>query len=185
MLLVSLLKIKTIKIGWCHSTFEGYYRTRGRSCYGLLRSCKKSLSSLDYFIVLTKKDQKVFEREFNRKTYCLYNPVGMVSTKITASPEKPIVFCGRLDKKTKGLDFLINIIEIIHSKASKREFVIIGDGPDAEWLKKRISEKNLDKCVRLVGKTDRVQNDYENGSVLIHTSRWEGFGVVLVEAMSF
>ncbi len=185
--LVSLLDCeKRVKrIGWNHSTFEGYFRNRGRNCFGLVNSCINAFQSLDFMLVLTSKDKAVFEAVFHKPAYCLQNPVRVAADLVTASSDMPIVFCGRMEREVKGLDYLLEIITRIHEKDQSRRFVLIGGGPDEKWLRDEIHSKRLDPWVEVTGKTNEVDKYYQNASLLIHTSRWEGFGLVILEAMAY
>ena len=61
----------------------------------------------------------------------------------------------------------------------------MGDGPDKKNLEENVEKRNLQDCIKFVGMSSDVAEYYKNASVFLHTSRYEGFGVVLVEAMAF
>ena len=61
---------------------------------------------------------------------------------------------------------------------------IIGDGPSHNWLKVEIEKAGLGEKVNLLGTTDNVYQFYSRASVMVQTSRWEGFGMTILEAMS-
>ena len=185
--LVSLLDCgkKVKRIGWSHSSFDGYYCVRGRNCYGLLKSCASAFKTIDLFLVLTAKDKADYEKAFHKPTFCLYNPVDVTVDSATASMEKPIIFCGRMEREVKGLDYLLEIIQKINAMDCSRSFVIIGGGPDEKWIRAEIQKRKLEKYVTVTGRTNETDKYYRNGALLIHTSRWEGFGLVLLEAMSY
>jgi len=65
------------------------------------------------------------------------------------------------------------------------DLVIAGDGPDEPEVRRLVEQDPvLRDRVHLVG----YQTDFEpwmrNAALLVHTSRWEGFGNVIIEAMS-
>ena len=66
----------------------------------------------------------------------------------------------------------------------KQKLVVVGDGNDREWFEKEIKKRRLEKNIELVGMQSDVSQYYRKSSVFIHTSRYEGFGVVIVEAMA-
>lgn len=62
---------------------------------------------------------------------------------------------------------------------------IVGDGEDKEKLEMLISQYKMDDSVRLIGARKDINSIYKEASFFALTSRWEGFGMVLTEAMSF
>ncbi len=61
-----------------------------------------------------------------------------------------IVYIGRVSKE-KCIDTLINAIEIVMSKNKKAKFLVIGDGPYKENLKKIVVEKKIEDRVVIAG----------------------------------
>jgi glycosyltransferase involved in cell wall biosynthesis len=64
--------------------------------------------------------------------------------------------------------------------------VILGDGPDFEATRERIHELRLGDCVELAGRVDHDQlmRRIATASCLLHPSEREGYGMVVVEAVS-
>ncbi|MEQ9443509.1 MAG: glycosyltransferase family 4 protein [Cyclobacteriaceae bacterium] len=60
---------------------------------------------------------------------------------------------------------------------------IYGDGPERVALEKLISE-NAPTNVRLMGKTNQISEVMSQYQLFFMPSRWEGFGIALVEAMA-
>ena len=59
---------------------------------------------------------------------------------------------------------------------------ILGSGPLEAETRRLVGELGLDDAVALPGRTD-IRDWLERADVFVHTSRWEGFGIVLLEAM--
>ena len=59
---------------------------------------------------------------------------------------------------------------------------ILGSGPLEAETRRLVAELGLDDAVTLPGRTD-IRDWLERADVFVHTSRWEGFGIVLLEAM--
>lgn len=95
--------------------------------------------------------------------------------------ENNITFVGRL-VKTKGLDLLINAIELINCEFKLN---IIGDGPEYDNLIKLCKEKKIEDKVNFYGNKDRefIVDMYSKSKMLILPSRKECFGLVITEAM--
>ena len=171
-------------IGWQHSTYSSYLEKRGASGYGLKRYVKRCYSQLDAIWVLTNSDKKEFYSNLGVKSQVLYNPVPKNDGTMTTYEEGRILFAGRLEREHKGLDYLIDVIVKVSAKVPNLSVDIIGDGPSHNWLKSEIERNGLDGVVHLVGITDNVYQFYCKASVMIQTSRWEGFGMTILEAMS-
>src|SRR5207248_739236 len=94
-----------------------------------------------------------------------------------------ILAVGRLTRQ-KGFDIAVRAFVSVHKVISCARLEIAGDGEDRALLGRLIEELGLADCVSLLGKRDDVPELMEKAHVLVHPARWEGFGLVLLEAMS-
>lgn len=62
---------------------------------------------------------------------------------------------------------------------------IVGEGELRTVLEEYILENDLSDCVTLVSITSRIDLEYANANLFLFTSKMEGFGMVLLEAMAF
>lgn len=88
---------------------------------------------------------------------------------------------GRLDNPSKGVDRLLRIWEKVEKTYPDWHLDIVGDGPDADMLKDSAQKLGLSRIA-----FHGFQNPepyYSRASVFCMTSTFEGFGLVLVEAM--
>lgn len=170
-------------IGWQHSTFDAYFERRGVQGYGLIGYAKKQYQLLDDVWVLTNKDKEKFDKMFGIDSKVLYNPVDNRSFQQNINPHTDIIFVGRLVIDHKGLDYLVRILRGIKNEIPDFSCRIIGDGRDKVWLINELKQAELQNNVEVVGSTDNVWQYYSDASVLIQTSRWEGFGMTILEAM--
>lgn len=92
-----------------------------------------------------------------------------------------VLFVGRLDNRAKQVDRLLHIWKIIEPQIPDWYLDIVGDGQDAEWLKNLATELQLSR-VRFEG-FQNPEPYYKRSSLFCLTSTFEGFGMVLVEAM--
>lgn len=91
---------------------------------------------------------------------------------------------GRLEQQ-KGIEYLINALEIINTKANIDYILfIIGDGTYKNRLNTLISTKNLCDNVIMTGYLNNVMDVLREVDLLIMPSLFEGLGMVLLEAMS-
>jgi len=97
--------------------------------------------------------------------------------------EPPVVLgVGRL-VKVKDFRTLIDAFERVRRKRVVR-LMILGEGPEKQELASRIRELGLDFDVEMPGFSLNPYSFMRYASVLVLSSRWEGFGNVLVEAMA-
>lgn len=171
-------------IGWQHATCYSYMKRRGKSGYGLKNYTRSCYAKLNEVLVLTHADKEDFDRELGINSVVLYNPIPKNENMKSDVKKKSILFSGRLDRDVKGLDYLVEIIKIVVEKKPDWKFTILGDGSGKEFLIKELENNNLTKNTAVVGNTDDVYHYYCNSSILLQTSRQEGFGMTIIEAMS-
>lgn len=91
-----------------------------------------------------------------------------------------LVACGRLTKQ-KGFEYLINAMTGIRYDVNLK---IFGIGEDEKKLKNLAIKCNLNN-VEFMGFESDPNLIYQDADVFLLTSLWEGFGNVIVEAMSY
>ncbi len=166
-------------ISWLHNNYNTYFNNYYSHFKDNLAS---ALSNAETVVALTQQDRQMYSRH-NMNTINIYNPLTMKKTAMTPLQSHEILFVARLVKNQKGLDYLIEIIKNIKDYGWKIR--IVGDGIDYNWLKSSIKENSLEDIVILHGEVEsNIEQIYANASIFISTSRWEGFGLVITEAMS-
>jgi len=86
--------------------------------------------------------------------------------------------------KTKGIDFLIETIDTFQSKFPPHTiFVVIGEGPEEQNLRKKIQALGLDDKIFLIGKKDNAAELLLAFDIFVLPSRKEGMPYTLLEAM--
>ena len=86
----------------------------------------------------------------------------------------------------KGLMDLILFVEKARLYNPEIELKIIGDGPLRADLEAQVMNRNLQKSIRFLGRVsrERLRSSYYEAGVFISASRYEGFGLSVVEAMA-
>lgn len=94
-------------------------------------------------------------------------------------------YVGRL-RYEKGFDILVDAFRMVSEKNPEVRLLVVGDGPDkVNIVDKYKNEKCWEKIVFVGGKTwEQAVKYYGLMDVLIVPSRFEGFGLVAIEAMS-
>lgn len=85
--------------------------------------------------------------------------------------------------KQKGLDVLLQAAQILKSRGIWFELQLIGAGPLDEWLKSEIERQNLMKQISVQPWADPCEL-WEGADLFVLSSRYEGWGRTVVEAMA-
>ena len=162
-------------IAWQKSSYENYittYTEKYRDEYLL------GMSLANAAVCLSPSDISGFST-LNHNTFCISNPLGLVGSEQHDPYANTFLYLGRNKIETKGLDLLI---EAFISLNSEWKLHIAVDQITPQLKQLCASEKIiLSTCD---SDADIIQY-YMSSSVYISSSRWEGFGVTMLEAMSF
>lgn len=94
-----------------------------------------------------------------------------------------IGFIGQLDER-KGLQTLLPAFLQVHSCLPACRLVLVGEGPLRGWIEAWRQQHGLTDAVLLTGFNDRIEEVMRDIDLLVLPSLWEGFGIVLIEAMA-
>ena len=97
--------------------------------------------------------------------------------------ENLIVFVGRLSYKDKRPERVLLIWEKIMNKLPNWHVEIWGDGDEYAYLQKQIKNKKLER-IELKGYISNPKEVYQRAAILMLTSTFEGWPLVLVESQS-
>jgi glycosyltransferase involved in cell wall biosynthesis len=176
-------KLNAAAIGWQHNSYDAYLNNKDRYYWKQDELFKEYVPRLNKYVVLTNDDKIKYKERLRIDCEVIYNPLSFECDKKSSCDKKNIIFVGRLMEQQKGLDFLIEAFNKIHKVKEDWILKIVGDGPDKENLINNIKKYNLESSVILVGKSDNVKAYYLDSSIFVSTSRWEGFGLAITEAM--
>lgn len=97
--------------------------------------------------------------------------------------QKEIIYVGRIDYNQKRVSRIIETWSLLENKYPDWSVKIIGDGKERKQLEEMCKSLKL-KRVSFEGFQSPIEY-YKKASILILTSEYEGFGLVIVEGMSF
>lgn len=97
--------------------------------------------------------------------------------------EKELLFVGRLDNYQKKVNRVIETWKLLENKHPDWRLTIVGDGPERQKVELLAKENGLHR-ISFEGFQSPLEY-YKRASLLILTSEFEGFPLVLAEAMSF
>jgi glycosyltransferase involved in cell wall biosynthesis len=146
-----------------------------------MKKITKNCEKLDALVLLTKDDSKNWEGV--TKTHIIPNPLPFAPISTSTCKNKQAIFVARMSEQ-KGYEFLINAWEIVFAKHPDWILNIYGDGEEKETIQRLIYQKGLNSVINLKGTTTNIQEKYLESSICILSSRFEGFGMVLLEAMT-
>lgn len=137
--------------------------------------------SFDEFIVLTKGNISDWP-----KVNCtvISNPSPFKVENITHKKEKTVLAVGT-QSFNKGYDRLIDIWVKVNKVYPDWKLKIFGKQNLKEELEKKIGKLKLNKNILLFDPVKNIDEEYEKASIFTLSSRSEGFGMVLIEAMSY
>jgi len=172
---------------------------RFRPDLGILRKTAASWAykSADKVIALSVGVGHELATEYGisqQKIAVIPNPVDInkLSEEVTAARNKPapwgdrfkdcriVISVGRLTEQ-KGFDLLIDSISMI--KQENVVLVILGDGPDRDILRNKIYHSKMESRVLMPGYVEKPADWLVHSELFVLSSRWEGFGHVIIEAM--
>ena len=175
-------KIKGIKlIGWIHNSYEALFGKK--SLYIGPELCKHfefQLEKLDTTVVLCQYDAK----QYHFPTKVIYNPLTLTPEEKSTGTSKKFLAVGRFSRLHKGFDLLIEGFHIFAKKDKEWTLDIVGEGVEEPMYRELIKKYKLEARITIHPFTNHVQEYYSHAQVYILSSRWEGFGLVLVEAMA-
>lgn len=167
------------KLKWVFEYYRNipYEKKRRNTLY---RLCDK------YVVLATgliKQCQKIGKIGDNSKFCVIGNPLVLNSPIVDFSTKKKeCLFVGRLDSM-KGIDRMARIWSIAEKKCPDWTLVVVGDGMMMPTLKNMLEELQI-KNIRLEGFQTNVTPYYCDAQIFCMCSTYEGFPLVIPEAMS-
>ena len=175
----------TKTIGWIHNSFDALLR-EGSPYLGteLQYHYGRQLQKLDEVVVLYQQDAEMYQNTFGFKPSSIYNPLTLKPGLRSDGQQKKFLAVGRFSPRHKGFDLLIQAFALFAQNNQEWTLDIVGDGPDKNLLQHMITEKGLEERIQLHPFTKEIQAYYSSANIYVLSSRWEGFGLVMVEAMA-
>jgi len=174
-------------IGWLHNSFEALFGEDSHYYIGPKRRRHYiyQFRKLDDVVLLCNHDaKKYYDYDKKFKPTVLYNPLTLEPSAASQGTSKRFLAVGRFSHKHKGFDLLIKAFNIFAKNNKDWNLDIVGEGPEEELYKELIKEYKLEERITIHAFTNNVQSFYSNAQIYVLSSRWEGFGLVLVEAMA-
>ena len=179
-------------ISWIHTDVNSWKEKR-------IKELGKKIEKIGKLIILNESNKKDLKKLFSNnknKIEKIYNPFDIEKIKeisldksLLTIREKELIedkyflACCRLDK-LKDIDTLIEGYKILKGKYNiKEKLYIIGDGEEKERLKNLVKKYKLGDKILFLGLQKNPYVWMRNAKFFIHSSYYEAFGLVLVEAL--
>ena len=159
---------------------------------------KWGMKSILYYMTIRKyhkivivsksiQEEAVFENKMKNKTYILPNYVDKVKVKTMAEKEKieekyTLGFIGRMSEIKNPIEFVEIVNEIIKKKDNINA-VMIGDGEIKEKVQSQINYFGIQDRIEMKGFLENPYPIMNNCDIILMPSKWEGFGLVAIEAL--
>lgn len=146
-----------------------------------MKSLVSHLQKLDRFIVLTEEDKQNWPEIQHIEV--IPNPLAFKVDQKSDLTSKRVIAVGRYVYQ-KGFDLLLKAWSIVEKRNKDWNLVVFGQGSRDSYEKMIDDLKIEKKRCHLLGPTNDIKKEYLDSSIFVFSSRFEGFGMVLVEAMS-
>lgn len=164
----------------------GYYPIKKYKVRKYLRNHFSDLSEKSDYICLLSEHYRSSIKSISpaineNKVIAINNPNTFDSEDKTSPKKRNILFVGRMEFGQKKPDRMIKIWKRIVKRYPDWNLYMIGGGSNLGELKRRAQHI---PNIHFTGFTD-PQNYYKEGSILCMTSNYEGWPMVLAEAMAY
>lgn len=171
-----------------HTAHNAFERPNGAPMPFRTRFEKIYLNKLyNHITVLTQADKDVIDKRLKHVTV-LPNPLTFNPIESMPPKEKIVLASGRLDEwHVKGFDVLLKAWAALDKRNEEWKLIITGGsktGKGLEYLKQLCLGLGIQNTVEFVGYQTDMLPYYRNAAIYVLSSRYEGFGMVLIEAMS-
>ncbi len=147
------------------------------------RQDERIVSRFDKFVVLTQEDRGYWGNLHNIEV--IPNAAMFMGETYSDVSAKRVIAVGRLDYQ-KGFDRLVKAWELVQQTGRYGDWQldIFGQGEWKEMLQRMIDDAGLQETAHLNPPTTQIGKEYANSSILVMSSHYEGFPMVMIEAMA-
>lgn len=141
----------------------------------------KSLRYCNCVVTLTKQDIP-FWQKYAKRIEVIPNMLTITPKKVTDYEVKRVISAGRYMSE-KGFDMLLEAWHLLPGEFRDWHLYIFGNG-DRSMYQNIVDKYNMEETVHLMPATNDIAEEFSKSSLYVMGSRYEGFGLVLAEAMS-
>jgi glycosyltransferase involved in cell wall biosynthesis len=161
---------KRRKLGWMGKQMESWIYKEFETIVCISNSVQQSLTN--WLPALSSRYVLVY----NGIDLSNFDPIGLKAN------TKQIISVGRLTEQKNYIKTLHLLKPVL--KQSDWKYAIAGEGQAREEIENTVLELNLTNAVDLKGRIADIREFYQNANILVLLSKWEGFGLTVVEALA-
>lgn len=178
----SIVKVKgkTPLVVESHSIYSRTFGEKGLRQRHVAHLLRKGLKKASCVVALTEGDA-VEWRTIHPNVMVIPNIVHLNVGGVSNCQNKRVIWVGRFDYQKRPME-IIRIWRQIHPFFPDWHLDIYGDGEQKQELQEAISPQDMN--IHLHEPTNHIYEAYRNSSILVVTSLYEPFGLVIPEAMS-
>lgn len=181
---------KCVKIGEAHTTkqhLRNYHllEERGGFYKMLAQHLRKqqiaSARKLDALVLLTHEDAEDWKDV--TKAYIIPNALHYMPSKSSCLDNKQAIMVGRYND-AKGYEYITEAWSTVYKRHPDWILNIYGSGELHDDVERWIKERKLENVMIMHEPTQHITDKYMESSICILSSRYEGFPLVIMEAMA-
>lgn len=142
---------------------------------------RKSLKKSNTIVALTKEDASYW-KQYSTKIAVIPNMLTICPKKVIDYNNKRVIAIGRYSHQ-KGFDMLLEAWHLINKSISDWHLYIFGN-ENREPYQRIVDKYQMNHNTHLMGATKDIVKELSKSSLFVMSSRFEGFPLVLGEAMS-
>lgn len=144
---------------------------------------ERIVRKFDKFVVLSQEDKGYWGELPNIQV--IPNAALFVAQQHSEVTKKRVIAVGRLDYQ-KGFDRLIEAWRLVQQREEFQDWQldIFGQGEWKEMLQDRVNRYGLQQSLHINAPTKNIGEEYANSSLLVMSSNYEGFPMVMIEGMA-
>lgn len=139
------------------------------------------VAKLDGIVSLTQQDANDWKEA--KRVIVIPNALPFQSKEVSLLTNKQVIMVGRYND-AKGYDYLIPAWQIVHQRHPDWSLHVYGSGELHDQVVEWIQERHLQTTIILHEPVENIREKYLESSIAVLSSRYEGFSLVLLEAMA-
>lgn len=178
------IKPTTKLVAWSHASFKDYFREDAK--YRAVNNqalWSRYYRNFDEIVVLSDADVTYCKEYLGLHAQRIYNSNSFIPQTCSSLHHKKFLYVGSLSDN-KGFDLMVDAFVNFSQKDTKWSIDIYGEGPGRKYVENAIKTNALEGRMHLHNYTTEVESVYCDHDILILPSRYEGFGIVQIEAAS-
>lgn len=144
-------------------------------------SMDRQVNKLNALVVLTKEHKIDWGKKL--PIYVIPNMLPFYPDKVSTCENKQAIMVGRYNS-AKGYNYMIDAWKIVHQKHPDWIINVFGSGEYEDDVRRQIHECGMQDVIIMNNPTDHIMEEYQKSSIYVMSSVYEGFAMVLLEAMA-